>query len=206
MPLRDHFRGDERGPWKWKSVHSQWAAQITTTLNSLLLPPGFVAIPTVQFGISGKVGDLFSELDLIEIRVYDDMGYRLVAAVELVSPANKDRPANRRVFAGKCAAYLQQHVSVVVIDVITERRESLHAELMDLLALTGESATAISSDQYAVAYRTRSEPPRLEMWPHALMVGAVMPVLTLWIGPDAAVPLDLEATYIQACQSLRMLP
>src|SRR5947209_2426199 len=41
--------------------------------------------------------------DVYEVRVYDDeRGFRLVAAVELVSPRNKDRPAARLAFAGKC--------------------------------------------------------------------------------------------------------
>jgi hypothetical protein len=35
-----------------------------------------------------------------------------VAAIEIVSPANKDRPEHRRKFVAKCAALLQQGVSV----------------------------------------------------------------------------------------------
>jgi hypothetical protein len=45
---------------------------------------------------------------------------------------------------------------------------------------------------------------RLEMWPHALSVVGVLPTLPLWIGADRAVPLDLEAPYMAACQLLRM--
>ena len=44
--------------------------------------------------------------DDFEVRVYDDRaGPRLVAALELVSPRNKDRPDARRAFATKCAGY-----------------------------------------------------------------------------------------------------
>src|SRR5262245_8103531 len=40
--------------------------------------------------------------DEYEVRVYDQRrGRRLVAAVELVSPANKDRPEHRRAFVAK---------------------------------------------------------------------------------------------------------
>jgi hypothetical protein len=39
-----------------------------------------------------------------EVRVYDEKRHcRLVAAVEIVSPANKDRPEHRRTFVTKCA-------------------------------------------------------------------------------------------------------
>src|SRR6201988_1714043 len=43
-----------------------------------------------------------------EVCVYDDTDAQrqLVAAVELVSPANKDLPHHRRAFAAKCAALL----------------------------------------------------------------------------------------------------
>jgi hypothetical protein len=49
----------------------------------------------------------FRDPDVFEVQVIDEHeGPRLVAAIELVSPANKDRPANRRMFAVKCASYL----------------------------------------------------------------------------------------------------
>ena len=44
--------------------------------------------------------------DEYEVRVYDDKhGRRLVAAIEIVSPSNKDRPEHRRAFVAKCAAH-----------------------------------------------------------------------------------------------------
>lgn len=151
-----------------------------------------------------------ADLDTIEIAVRnDDEGYRLVAAVELVSPANKDRPGHRQAFAAKCAAYLQQDVSVVVVDVVTERPDNLHAELMDLLELGEGPKAVLASDLYAVAYRAVSHleetgPARLEMWSAALRLGDPLPVLPLWIAANRAVPLDLEASYAAACESLRM--
>src|SRR5262245_43028194 len=44
-----------------------------------------------------------------EVRVYDTRRHQgLVAAVEMVSPANKERPEHRRAFLARCAALLQQ--------------------------------------------------------------------------------------------------
>jgi hypothetical protein len=46
-----------------------------------------------------------------EVLIYDQTRARqLVAAIEIVSPANKDRPENRRAFVTNCAALLQQGV------------------------------------------------------------------------------------------------
>src|SRR6185369_4825652 len=60
--------------------------------------------------------------DDLEVRVLDHLeDARLVAAVELVSPRNKDRPDSRRAFGAKCAAYLQQGIGVVVVDIVTSR-------------------------------------------------------------------------------------
>src|SRR5438034_6037865 len=48
----------------------------------------------------------FPAQDVFEVRVFDEQRTRhLVAAVELVSPGNKDRPDTRHAFAIKCAAY-----------------------------------------------------------------------------------------------------
>lgn len=64
--------------------------------------------------------------DEYEVRIYDtEMEQRLVAAIELVSPANKDRPAHRREFAGKCAALLQKQVSVTIVPGERPRGQSL---------------------------------------------------------------------------------
>jgi hypothetical protein len=49
----------------------------------------------------------FPDQDVYEFQVFDERrGTRLVAVVELVSPANKDRAEHRRAFVSKCAAYL----------------------------------------------------------------------------------------------------
>jgi Protein of unknown function (DUF4058) len=147
----------------------------------------------------------FSDLESIEVKVFeDDGGGRLVAAVELVSPANKDRPSHRSDFAAKCAAYLQQSVSILVVDIVTERRTNLHRPLMDLLQLGESAVDAITSDLYAVAYRVvaAGERTQLEAWPSALAVGESLPKMPLWLRDDLAVPLDLETSYREVCASL----
>jgi len=147
----------------------------------------------------------FGDTDTFEVQVRDDTR-RLVAAVELVSPANKDRATHRRDFAIKCASYLRQHISVIVVDVVTERRDNLHGELMQLLSLPAEMLEAGAFPLYAVAYRLKvqEEAQRLELWPEELRIGAMLPTLPLWIGEDEAVPLDLEASYVAACELLRI--
>src|ERR1019366_5193837 len=54
--------------------------------------------------------------DSFEVRVFSTTaGLTLVGVIELVSPSNKDRPAERLAFATKCASYLAQGVSLIVM-------------------------------------------------------------------------------------------
>jgi len=48
-----------------------------------------------------------------------------MAAVQSVSPANKDRAENRRAFVSKCAALLQQGVCVSIVDLASTRNFNL---------------------------------------------------------------------------------
>jgi hypothetical protein len=82
------------------------------------------------------------DYDEYEVRIYDaKRGRRLVAAIELVSPANKDRPEHRNAFVGKCAALLQKGIAVSIVDVVTVRQFNLYAEL---LAFVGQSDSTLS--------------------------------------------------------------
>ncbi len=112
--------------------------------NEDLLPPRFFAEVQITVGSQGAfwapakptrtVPLQFTHPDLFEVQVFnDEEGPRLVSAIELVSPSNKDRPANRHQFVVKCASYLQQGIHVVVVDVVTIRTGSLHGELLDIL-------------------------------------------------------------------------
>jgi len=148
----------------------------------------------------------FSRLDVCEVRVYEELGGpQLRAAIELVSPANKDRPGSRRTFAAKCAGYLKHAVSVVIIDLVTERTANLHADLLEALEVT-EAGCDSPTQLYAVAYRLVpvQNQQRIEAWPEVLTLGRELPVLPLWLRVDLSVPLELEETYATTCEGLRI--
>jgi hypothetical protein len=146
-------------------------------------------------------------VDEYEVRVYDSKrGRRLVAAVEIVSPANKDRPEHRRAFVAKCAALLQNQVSLAIIDIVTTRHFNLYAELLEVLGQTDPSLTPTTPPTYAVACREaqKGDAWQLEAWAHALTLGRPLPTLPLWLAADLAVPLELEQSYEEACRILRI--
>ena len=92
------------------------------------------------------------DYDEYEVRVYDaKRGRQLVAAIEIVSPANKDRPEHRNVFVAKCAALLQKGVAVSIVDLVTVRHFNLYAEL---LAFIGHADPTLGAEP------PTSTPPR----------------------------------------------
>jgi len=148
-----------------------------------------------------------SDFDEYEVRVYDTRrGRRLVAAIELISPANKDRPEHRSQFTAKCAALLRHGVSLVLVDVVTVRNVNLYADLLDLIGQWDQTLGDEPPAAYAVAcrWRDRGTGRWLEIWNHALQPDLPLPTLPLWLTEDLAVPLDLEASYEQTCRDLRI--
>jgi hypothetical protein len=145
--------------------------------------------------------------EIFEVQVLDGSeGPRLVAAIELVSPANKDRPSSRRAFSVKCASYLHDEVSVIVVDVVTERHAGLHGELLELLGVPAGDRGPAAGDLYTAAYRTLEvdETLVLESWLEQLSLGNTLPSMPLWIGPKTCLSLDLETTYQMACVARRI--
>ncbi len=156
--------------------------------------------PTLDIPIEAAGADSF------EVQVFRDFGGpQLRAAIELVSPSNKDRPASRHAFAGKCAGYLRRGVSMIVVDVVTSRTADMHAEILRALEPTQGPGAEPTAGLFAASYRVlAAEPPRLVAWSESLAIGAALPTLPLWVEPDLGVPLALEESYAQTCESLRL--
>lgn len=141
-----------------------------------------------------------------EVQVFDQTRDRqLVAAVEFVSPANKDRPEHRRAFVAKCAALLQKGVCVTMVDPVTNRRANLYAELLELIDRADPTFGADPPVTYAVTCRTRTagRSPKLDNWAYPLEIGRALPTLPLWL-PDGEVGLELEGSYEDTCRILRI--
>jgi hypothetical protein len=145
--------------------------------------------------------------DRFEVRVFTTRdGRQLVGAIELISPGNKDRADERRAFLAKCANYLFQGVSVVIIDIVTNRHANLHNELLNWL----EAPAALlpdAVDLYAAAYRPvlRGELPQFDIWAHPCAVGEALPTMPLRLTGDLFVPVEFEATYMETCRQRRLV-
>lgn len=136
---------------------------------------------------------------------------RLVGAVELVSPGNKDRSAARDGFAARIQTYLQSQVALVVVDVVTLPRHNLHNRWVQLFAAEGTPELPEGDDcLYTVSYRPyvetvgTSEDPKIDLRLGPLEVGTPLPTVPLFIDAELAVPIELESTYDETCIDLRI--
>jgi len=133
-------------------------------------------------------------------------GRTLVAAIELVSPGNKDRAVKRRMFAAKCATYLSKGIGLVVLDVVTSRKGNLHNEMIGLVGWEDSQKMAAEESLYCVAYRPlrEQEVGRIAAWPMVLEIGEPLPAMPLSLHAELCLPVDLEASYQEACRRRRL--
>lgn len=152
----------------------------------------------------------FPDQDEYEVRVYDlRRGRRLVAAIELVSPSNKDRPESRRAFVAKAAALIQQDVCVSIVDIVTIRQFNLYEDLLNLIGGSDPMLGEAPPGTYVVTVRGRRPKGRreralLDSWFSPVGPGQTLPTLPVWLSDDLGVFLDLEATYEESCAALRI--
>jgi hypothetical protein len=129
----------------------------------------------------------------------------LAGAVELVSPANKDRPSHREALVSKCVTYLQAGVGLVLVDVVTERPADLHRELLLRLGVADPGpGPALSGSAYRCVERDGVSV--LDVWREAIAVGQTLPTLPLWLRGGLCLPVELEATYERTCIEQRVQP
>ena len=124
---------------------------------------------------------------------------RLVAAIELVSPRNKDRVSAQAAYAAAYAGYLLRGVHLLLVDV--HRRPTTFSFADQIAAALGLDRPPLPAP-HAVAYRVGGPAPTggkfLATWRRPLAVGEPLPAMTLPLSADESVPADLEGTYRRA--------
>lgn len=124
---------------------------------------------------------------------------RLIAAVELVSPRNKDRQSAFATYTSVYFGYLLKGVHLLLVDV---HRRPLQFSFAERIAEELKMAQAPCPAPFAVSYRVGEEAPSggryLAVWRRPLTVGAQLPSLKLALSVHESVLVDLDATYARA--------
>lgn len=226
MPLRDHFRPPLSARKSWEALYCGWPAIMVAKLNAIL-PAEFVAEPRIGVGSTDNDDSVPLIIDTAqtwspgkstllldsecpspseyEVQIFDTLlGRRLAATVLFVNPATKESAQARRSFIIKCAALLQDRVCVAIVDPVTTESANLYHEFLDLLRARDE--VSLPTATYAVAFRPRQSGTRwrLDAWQYELAIGQSLPTLPLWLTDKICVPLELEASYEEACRALRI--
>ncbi|MBD2353932.1 DUF4058 family protein [Tolypothrix sp. FACHB-123] len=229
MMLQDHFRPPLSIRRHWHAFHNAWATYIASDLNAKL-PEGYFAEPNVQFGIeidiaafeeswqeSKNIYNIWSPPppaqtiaflptdETVEVNIFNtEAGPILAGAIELVSPANKDRSSHRNAFVSKCETYLRQGIGLVIVDVVTERKTNLHNELLTRVA--ENNALLFNAELYATAYRPiqQNGQYKLDIWQEKLNIGGMLPTLPLWLHGEICLPVELDSIYERTCREQRI--
>ena len=129
--------------------------------------------------------------------------HRLVAIVEIVSPANKDRPTNVDTFADKIVAALTHGVHALVLDLFPPGRhdpEGMTGAIWKLLEETDQPYAFPIEARYTLSsFVARSDTDIYSEYPS---LGKALPDMPLFLDQDRYINAPLEATYQEAFRSL----
>ena len=224
MPLHDWT--DRPG---WEGMHTFWMTEIARALRAGLPPGYRAVIgssPLVAIGVAPVKPDVAvtngaprpapvpaptapsapePDVEVAVATLEEDATVlveregRLVAAVELISPRNKDRPSAREQYAGRYLNYLRGGVHLLLVDV---HRRPLDFSFARLIAEGLREQLPAPAAPSAVSYRVGAAAAQggrmLGVWRNALAVGESLPSVPLPITLDDTVMVDLEATYCRA--------
>jgi len=125
----------------------------------------------------------------------------LIAAVEIISPANKDRPDRRDLYAARYLGYLRAGVHLLLVDV---HAHPLQFSFGQRIAAELQIDTPAPPAPQAESYRVGSGAPFggkfLAVWQRALAMGSAMQAIPLAVSGDSEIAIDLETTYMDAAR------
>jgi hypothetical protein len=124
---------------------------------------------------------------------------RLVAAVEVVSPRNKDRPSSREFYRNRYLSYLWSGIHLMLIDV---HRRPLGFSFVEAMAAEVECQFPVGLPPHVVSWNAGGPTPEggqfLDGWYRSLTVGEPLPTLPLALAAGQFLLIDLERTYGEA--------
>jgi hypothetical protein len=130
-------------------------------------------------------------------------GHRLVALLEIVSPANKDRLRHVEDFTGKAVDALDAGVHLLLVDLLPPGPQDpggMHGAVLRRLEQSDEPYDLPADEPLTLA--SYAAGPVVEIYAEHLAVGAALPEMPLFLRPDRYVNVPLEATYQSAYRGM----
>ena len=173
-----------------------WKPPLTPSAAPVEPPPADAA--TMEPDAEGVAVLALDPLRAIHI----DLHGQLIAAVELVSPRNKDRPDSRERYTSRYFGYIHNSVNLLLIDVLPRPAGFSFA---DAIAANLGIEQPPCPVPFAASYRVGEPVPEgtlIARWLRPLAVGTPLPTIPLALTVHLAVPVDLEHTYREAARRL----
>jgi len=136
--------------------------------------------------------------------VHVDFHGQLVAAIEVVSPRNKDRAGAKETYSNRYLSYLRLGVHLLLVDVLPRPKGYSFSD-----AITAGLGLELPplAPPFAAAYRVGEVIPvgddmgnLVGLWRRPLRVGQPLPVLPLPLSVHHAIQIDLDETYARAAK------
>lgn len=130
-------------------------------------------------------------------------GHRLIALLEMVSPANKDRPSHVEEFATKAASALHLGVHLLVVDLFPpgpHDPHGMHGVIQQHLEQTDDPYDLPASEPLTLAGYAAGQ--QVEAYVEHLRVGQALPEMPLFLHPDRYINVPLEPTYDSAYRGM----
>ncbi len=130
-------------------------------------------------------------------------GHQLIALIEIVSPANKDRVTHLNEFVTKAVFALEAGIHLLVIDLFPPGRadpEGIHGAILRQLSSAAHPYDLPPAEPLTLAAYAAGA--RIEAYIEHAAVGADLPEMPLFLSPDRYVNVPLEETYRAAYRGM----
>jgi hypothetical protein len=136
--------------------------------------------------------------------VHIDFHGQLIAAIEIISPRNKDRADAKETYTNRYLGYLRLGVHLMLVDVLPRPKSFSFSD-----AITSSLGMDLPPlpPPFAVTYRVGEVVPvgddmgsLVGLWRRPLRVGQLLPTLPLPLSVHRDVPIDLEESYQRAAK------
>ncbi len=128
-------------------------------------------------------------------------GHRIVALLEIVSPANKDRLAHVAEFADKLETAMWHGIHVLLADILPPGLydpQGMHAAVWERF----DDEPYVLPPNEPLTLGSYVAGPRPEAYLEHLAIGSPLPEMPLFLNPDRYINVPLEATYLEAFRGM----
>jgi hypothetical protein len=126
-------------------------------------------------------------------------GHRLVALLEIPSPADKDRESTTRRLATKAMDALDAGVNILIVDLFPPGKfdpQGIHGVIRQLLEASDEAYDLPADEPLTLV--SYAAGPRVEVFLEHAAIGQTLPDMPLFLRQDHYVKAPLEKTYDEA--------